>query len=88
MEDIAAQINSLIEFPIDFEGQKKVDRIVKYAVYLAIPISVVAGFVTDNIVSAFIAFAAVIFVTLLIVLPPWPSYNQNPSTWLQVKYDL
>lgn len=88
MENIADQINSLIEFPIDFEGQKKVDKIVKYSVYLAIPVSVVAGFITDNIVSALIAFAACILLTLVVVLPAWPSFNQNPSTWLKVKYDL
>jgi len=88
MENIADQINSLIEFPIDFAGQKKVDKYVKYSVYLAIPISVFAGLVTDNIVSALIAFAACILVTFVIVLPSWPAYNKNPSTWLQVKYDL
>lgn len=88
MENIADQINSLIEFPIDFQGQKKVHKIVKYSVYLTIPISVLAGLVTDNIDNVVIAFAACIVVILVVVLPAWPSYNQNPSQWLQVKYDL
>lgn len=88
MENIAEQINSLIEYPIDFEGQKKVDHLAKYCVYLAIPVSVFAGLVTDNIANVVIAFAAVILVSFLIVVPAWPSYKQNPVQWLQVKYDL
>lgn len=88
MENIAEQINSLIEFPIDFEGQKKVDKFVKIGVYSAVPISVFAGFVTDNIANVIIAFVACILLTFVAVLPSWSAYKQNPVTWLQVKYDL
>lgn len=88
MDNIANQINSLIEFPIDFEGQKKVDRIVKLGVFLAVPISVLAGLVTDNITNVIIAFVACLVLTLVAVLPSWPAYNKNPLQWLQVKYDF
>lgn len=88
MEVIAEKINTFIEFPIDFEGQKKVDRLVFFLVYLAIPISVIVGFVTQNIINLLFAFAATILVTLVVALPSWPHYKKNPVKWLQVKYDL
>lgn len=88
MEQIAEKVNKAIEFPIDFEGQKKVNRLTCSLVYLAIPISVFAGFVTQNIINLVIAFAATILVTLVVVLPAWPLYNQNPVNWLEVKYGL
>lgn len=88
MDALAAQVNALVEFPIDFEGQKKVDRIVFFAIYAAIPISVLAGAVTQNIVNLLVAFAACVIVTLVVVLPAWPQYKKNPVEWLQVKYNF
>lgn len=88
MDQLASQINALVEFPIDFEGQKKVDSLIFYTVHAAIPVSVAVGFLTQDLVKLLLAFAACILVTFALVLPAWPSYNQNPVLWLQVKYDL
>lgn len=88
MEQIAAQINELLEFPIDFEGQKKVDRIVFFFVPAAAILSVLAGFITQNLLLLLVTFGLTVFVTLVLVLPPWAQYRQNPVQWLQVKYEL
>lgn len=88
MDQIAAQINDLFEFPIDFEGQKKVDHIINLYVFVLALLSVLVGFVTQNLFLLLVTFASVLVVTLIIVLPAWPQYKKNPVQWLQVKYDL
>ncbi|KNE01214.2 hypothetical protein QG37_02104 [Candidozyma auris] len=88
MDQIAAQINDLFEFPIDFEGQKKVDHIINLYVFVSALLSVLVGFVTQNLFLLLVTFASVLVVTSIIVLPAWPQYKKNPVQWLQVKYDL
>lgn len=79
---------SLLEFSIDFEGQKLVDSIISILSYISIPISFLIGFSTGSVVNLVISFASFIILSWLIVLPAWPTYNQNPSNWQQVKYEL
>lgn len=88
MDQVAAQINDLLEFPIDFEGQKKADRIISFFVPTAAILSVLAGFVTQSLLLLLVTFGLTVFVTLVLVLPPWAQYRQNPVKWLQVKYEL
>lgn len=88
MEQIAAQINELLEFPIDFEGQKKVDRIISLFVPVSAVVSVTVGFITQSLFSLLVTFALAVLVTSVLVLPAWPQYKKNPVQWLQVKYDL
>ena len=88
MEEIQSQIKQLIEFPIDFEGQKKVDQLIQLCLAASIPASVLAGALTKSIVNLLIAFAICIILTLVVVLPPWPQYKKNPVSWLEVKYDF
>ena len=88
MESIGQTINAAIEFPIDFEGQKKADKYVSVYLYVSCLVSVLAGFLTQDIVNLLYAFAACTLVTAITVLPAWPCYKKNPTQWLQVKYDL
>lgn len=88
MENIGSQLSAYIEFPIDFEGQKKVDRLISYSVYSIGIISVLVGIITGNISYLLFTSAAGIAALLVAVLPPWSCYNQNPVLWLKVKYDF
>lgn len=88
MENIGSQLSAYIEFPIDFEGQKKVDRLIPYLVYSVAFLSVLVGIFTGNIIYSLPAAVAGIAVVFLAVLPPWSRYNQNPVLWLKVKYDF
>jgi len=41
-----------------------------------------AGYVTQNVYnSVYVGLAGTVLV-LLVVIPPWPFYNQHPSSWL------
>jgi len=45
-------------------------------------ISFVAGYVTENIYNSLYVGLAGSALALLIVVPPWPFYNQHPASWL------
>lgn len=88
MENIASQLSAYIEFPIDFEGQKKVDRLISYSVYSIGIIGVLVGVCTGNITYCFATCIAGIAALFVAVLPPWSCYNKDPVLWLKVKYDF
>lgn len=88
MEAIGEQISSALEFPIDFEGQKKAHHYVTLFLYVSVIASVLTGFFTQNIIISLYTFAASIVTIAIVVLPPWSVYNKNPVEWLQVKYEL
>lgn len=88
MDSLSETLRSALEVPIDFEGQKKVNRAIHAYVYVSVIVSFLAGLLTQNIIYSIFAFVAVAAATALVVLPPWPAYRSNPVQWLQVKYDL
>ncbi|OBA23427.1 hypothetical protein METBIDRAFT_34727 [Metschnikowia bicuspidata var. bicuspidata NRRL YB-4993] len=88
MESIGKAISTAIEFPIDFEGQKKASQYTSLFLYVSVIASVSAGFLTQNILHILYVLATCIAVTALAILPAWPAYKKNPTQWLQVKYDL
>ena len=45
-------------------------------------IAFVAGYVTENIYNTLYVSLAGAALALLIVVPPWPFYNQYPASWL------
>lgn len=76
------------EFPIDFKGQEKADKLAIILVYSSVVIALLAGLLTQNLTILFGVYAGSLIVTLAIVVPPYPFYKQNPPQWLQVKYEL
>lgn len=86
MDAVTAQLASAVEFPIDFEGQKHVDRIVTYSVAAASILSVALGFLFSSVLVLAATFAAVLLSALVAVAPAWPHYKKNPVSWLDVKY--
>lgn len=88
MESIGEIISTAIEFPIDFEGQKKAQHNLSVFLYVSIIASVLSGFLTQNIFNVLYIFVACIAAAAVVILPPWSAYRKNPVQWLQVKYDL
>lgn len=88
MDNLGSQLSAYIEFPIDFEGQKKVDCLIFYSVYGTGLLSVLVGASTGNLNILLLTFATCLVAILLAVLPPWPQYTRNPVQWLKVKYDF
>ncbi|RIA89237.1 microsomal signal peptidase 12 kDa subunit-domain-containing protein [Glomus cerebriforme] len=70
------------EWKIDFEGQKRAELISQVGIILFAVIGFVVGFLLQNLLLTFQIFGGGIFITALIVLPPWSFYNQHPIQWL------
>lgn len=81
-------ISEYLEFLIDFKGQEKAEDIVHKSNYLIIPISLIIGWLTQDLFSTVISFLVQFAIVSLIVLPNWPLYNKNPVSWIQIKYEL
>ncbi|EDR06094.1 uncharacterized protein LACBIDRAFT_302259 [Laccaria bicolor S238N-H82] len=78
-------LQSIPEGRIDFAGQKLVDTISKIVLITAVVISFIAGFALQDIRVTFGLFGASTALLSLVVLPPWPMFNQHPVKWLDSK---
>ncbi|KAH9942814.1 microsomal signal peptidase subunit [Amylocystis lapponica] len=78
-------VNQLIEGKIDFEGQKKVEEIVRNTLIGTTVVSFALGFVLQSLRVTFGTFGLSAVVLLLVAVPQWPMYNRNPVEWLPIK---
>ncbi|TPX34858.1 hypothetical protein SmJEL517_g02583 [Synchytrium microbalum] len=72
----------LLSAPIDFQGQKDVE---KYTHTLLIFTGVTAfliGFINQNLALTMGIMGGGLAVVFLLGLPPWPIYKQHPVKWL------
>lgn len=88
MDSIATTINSLLEFPIDFEGQKVANYLTIRCLSVGVVVSLLTGVLSNSIHNLVYTFAASLVVAAVIVVPSWPSYKKHPQSFLKVKYDL
>ncbi|KIJ95628.1 hypothetical protein K443DRAFT_682893 [Laccaria amethystina LaAM-08-1] len=75
-------LQSIPEGRIDFAGQKLVDSISRIVLISAVVISFIAGFALQDVRVTFGLFGASTVLLSLVVLPPWPMFNQHPVKWL------
>ncbi|ODQ81375.1 hypothetical protein BABINDRAFT_33756 [Babjeviella inositovora NRRL Y-12698] len=75
----------LIEFPIDFVGQRKANRLTNLLLFSGAALSVLVGFVSQSFINTIYAFAGVFVLTLVAIVPAWPYFNKNPVVWLKPK---
>jgi len=73
------------EGKIDFEGQKLVERIAHYALIELAIFAFFIGFLIQSIQLTFVVFGFGGVAVLMLIIPPWPVFNQNPVTWLPRK---
>ncbi|KAK7682027.1 hypothetical protein QCA50_014991 [Cerrena zonata] len=77
-------VQSLLEGKIDFEGQKQVDNIARFALIAATVISFIIGFALQSLRVTFGTFGGAVIILSLIIIPPWPAYNRHPVKWLPI----
>lgn len=69
-------------WPTDFHGQKLSELLTYALLSLAGVIAFLVGFVTQNIYQTLYIGLGGTALTFLVVVPPWPFYNQHPQPWL------
>ncbi|CAK5263256.1 unnamed protein product, partial [Mycena citricolor] len=75
----------LPEGRIDFVGQQRVELISRVWLIATTAISFIAGFLVQSLQVTFGIFGASTLLLALVVLPPWPIFNQHPTKWLPAK---
>jgi len=80
-----AYIQKVTEGRIDFEGQKKVDDLVRYTLIASTVVSFILGFALQSLSITFGSLGVLTIALCLIVIPPWPMFNRHPVQWLSPK---
>ena len=69
----------------DFEGQRLAELLTTILLSISGVIAFFAGFVTQNIFQTLYIGLGGTALTFLVVVPPWPFYNQHPLPWLPAR---
>lgn len=75
-------IRDVAEGQIDFEGQRLVDRLVLVLLSICGAISFIVGFALQDIKLALYVGLLGTALTFVVVVPPWPFFNNHPVKWL------
>ncbi|EXJ72292.1 uncharacterized protein A1O5_04796 [Cladophialophora psammophila CBS 110553] len=82
MDAVISQLQDLFEGQIDFDGQRLAERISSAVLTISSILALITGFIQQDIyVTMWIGLAGSLLAMLLVV-PPWPVYNQHPQPWL------
>jgi len=88
MDAIISQLQDLVEGQIDFDGQRLAERISTAILTLSSVVALIAGFLQQDIyLTVWIGLAGTALAMLLVV-PPWPVYNQHPQPWFGSRTSL
>ncbi|KAI0127488.1 microsomal signal peptidase 12 kDa subunit-domain-containing protein [Xylariales sp. AK1849] len=83
-EQLLDQVRDAVDGQIDFEGQKLAELLATVLLAAAGVISFLVGFFLQDIALALKVGLAGTALTFLVIVPPWPFFNQHPVKWLPV----
>ena len=69
----------------DFAGQRLAEQISTVLLCISGALAFLVGFITQNIYQTLYIGLGGTALTFLIVVPPWPFFNQQPQPWLPPK---
>ncbi|KZW04184.1 microsomal signal peptidase 12 kDa subunit [Exidia glandulosa HHB12029] len=78
MDDIL----KLVEFKIDFEGQKLAELIYRVVAVAATLLAFIVGYATQSMLACVAIFGGASVLLLAGLTIPWPAFNAHPVVWL------
>ncbi|CRG88559.1 microsomal signal peptidase subunit SPC12, putative [Talaromyces islandicus] len=82
MDGLQASLQDAFEGQIDFHGQRLAETLSTVLLIISGAVAFLVGYIQQDIyLTLWIGLAGTAF-TALVVIPPWPFYNQNPQPWL------
>lgn len=66
----------------DFAGQRLAEQISTVLLSVSGILAFLVGFITQNVYQTLYIGLGGTALTFLVVVPPWPFYNQQPQPWL------
>ncbi|KAK5119936.1 hypothetical protein LTR85_007012 [Meristemomyces frigidus] len=85
MDQLIEQARTIYEGEIDFAGQRLSEFLTHALLTISGVIAFLAGFATQDIYQTLYIGLGGTALTFLVVVPPWPFYNQHPQPWLPVR---
>ncbi|KAL8908435.1 MAG: hypothetical protein Q9171_005454 [Xanthocarpia ochracea] len=82
-DQLLQQAQDLFEGQIDFEGQKLTELFSTFILAVTGLLAFILGFSQGNIWTTLWIGLGGTALTFLLVVPPYPIYNENPENWLR-----
>lgn len=67
---------------MDFEGQKLSEQLAIYTTMVFALLSFLVGYLAGSFKLMMVLYAAGVTMAIVISVPDWPYFNQNPLKWL------
>ncbi len=77
--------SQLTHFTQDFHGQSLAETLSTALLSLSGVLAFIVGFLTQNIWQTLYVGLGGTALTFLVVVPPWPFFNQHPLPWLPAR---
>ncbi|MCJ1300090.1 hypothetical protein MMC08_002884 [Hypocenomyce scalaris] len=81
-DELLKKAQDLFEGQIDFEGQRLAELIATILLTATGLFAFLVGYIQQNIYITLWVGLGGSAITLLMVVPPWPIYNNAPEKWL------
>ncbi|KAL3489442.1 microsomal signal peptidase 12 kDa subunit-domain-containing protein [Aspergillus germanicus] len=82
MDDILAPIQDAFEGQIDFHGQRITEVLSTALLVFSGVVAFIIGYIFQDLHLTLWTGLAGTILTGLVVIPPWPFYNNHPEKWL------
>jgi len=69
---------------MDFKGQKLSELMYQICIYIFGVVGFVVGFATGSFRNMMLIYGVGVMMSIVIAVPDWPYFNQNPQRWLAV----
>ncbi|KAI8954611.1 microsomal signal peptidase 12 kDa subunit-domain-containing protein [Xylaria longipes] len=83
-DQLLEQVRDVVDGQIDFQGQKLAEILATVLLSIVGAISFLVGFFLQDIALALKIGLGGTALTFLVIVPPWPFFNQHPVKWLPV----
>nr|OQO29206.1 hypothetical protein B0A51_03838 [Rachicladosporium sp. CCFEE 5018] len=85
MDALLEQARDLYEGQIDFPSQRLADNLTTALLTITGILSFLLGYLTQDIIKTLYTGLGGAALTFLVVVPPWPWYNQASERWLPAR---
>ncbi|KAH9824689.1 microsomal signal peptidase 12 kDa subunit-domain-containing protein [Melampsora americana] len=82
IDEYVDKIKAQFEGKIDLEGQRLAEKWNQIIILSSAIIAFLVGYFSQSMMLTFGIYGVGVFISLLVVVPPWPCYNKNPIKWL------
>ncbi|KAI4133501.1 MAG: hypothetical protein LQ347_002166 [Umbilicaria vellea] len=87
-DDLLKKAQDVFEGQIDFEGQRLAELITTILLSVTGLFAFLVGYIQQNIyITLWVGLGGAV-ITFLMVVPPWPIYNDAPEKWLPAESSI